>query len=226
MLALQGAHESLEAHTGIDDVHWQGFERTVGLAVELHEHDVPDLNHLWVVLVYEFASRCLCLLLRSAGVEMNLRAWTARACVAHLPEVVVLVAIDDMVGRHMLEPEAGCLIVASESLLGRALEYCDVEVVRIEMKHVDEVFPCVVDGALLEVVAEAPVAEHLKHGVVVGIVAHFLEVVVLTAHAQTLLCVGTTAWLRLAGAEDNVFPLVHTCIGEHQRRVVFDDHWR
>ena len=63
VLALQHAHEALEAHAGIDDVHGQRLQFAVGLTVELHEHDVPDLNHLRIVLVDEFASRHFCLFL-------------------------------------------------------------------------------------------------------------------------------------------------------------------
>ena len=54
--------------------------------------------------------------------------------------------------------------------------------------------------------------------------AYFFQVVVLTAHAQTFLGVGAAARLGVACAEYNVFPLVHTCVGEHQRGIVFDDH--
>ena len=104
VLALHSAHEALEAHTGIDNVHRQRNERAVSLALVLHEHDVPDFDNLGIVLVYEFASGSLGLLLGSTRVEVNLRAGTARTRIAHLPEVVVLVAVDDVVGGHVLRP--------------------------------------------------------------------------------------------------------------------------
>ena len=104
VLALHGANKTLEAHTCIDNVHWKRNERAVGLALVLHEHDVPDLDNLGIVLVYEFASGSLSLLLGSTRVEVNLRAGTTRTRIAHLPEVVVLVAVDDMVSRNMLCP--------------------------------------------------------------------------------------------------------------------------
>ena len=65
MFALQSTNKTLKSHTGIDNVHRQRFERTISLAVELHEHDIPYLNHLWIILVDKFTSRHLCLLLRS-----------------------------------------------------------------------------------------------------------------------------------------------------------------
>ena len=112
LLALDGTHQTLEAHTGIDYIHAKGFEMAVGLAFELHEHDVPYLDDLWVVLVDKFTSGHLCLLLGRTAVQMNLGTGATRTCIAHFPEVVVLVAIDDVIGRDMLEPEACCLVIA------------------------------------------------------------------------------------------------------------------
>ena len=62
VLALQHTYESLKAHTCIDDVHRQWLQASVGLAVELHEDDVPNLDDLRVVFVDEFASGHLCFL--------------------------------------------------------------------------------------------------------------------------------------------------------------------
>jgi len=224
VLALQHAHQSLEAHAGVDDVHAERFERAVRLAVELHEHDVPYLDDLRIILVYQRTAGHQRFLLGRTRVYMDLRAGSARSRVAHFPEVVVLVAIDDMVFGQVLGPVFGSLVVAWNVLLGRAFEYGDIQVFGVEVQHLYEIFPRIVDGLLLEIVAKAPVAEHLKHGVVVGIVAHLLKIVVLTAHAQALLRVGTAPWLGVFGAKDDILPLVHTCICKHQRRVVLDHH--
>ena len=72
MFVLQGADQTLEAHAGIDNVHGQGNERAVGLALILHEHDVPDLDDLWVVFVDKLTSGNLGLLLGCARVEVYL----------------------------------------------------------------------------------------------------------------------------------------------------------
>ena len=71
-----------------------------------------------MVFVYQLASRSLCLLLLRAAVNMYLRAWTTRTCVTHLPEVIVLVTIDDMVFRQELFPDGSSLVVALQTLLG------------------------------------------------------------------------------------------------------------
>ena len=104
-----------------------------------------------------------------------------------------------MILGHVLRPVLSSLVVAGDILLGRTLEHRHIEVLRIQFQHIHQILPCHVDGALLEVVAEAPVAEHLEHRVVIGVVAHLFQVVVLTRHTQAFLRVGTTAWLRLTG---------------------------
>ena len=57
---------------------------------------------------------------------------------------------------------------------------------------IDDEFPTPLDGFFLEIVTERPVPEHLEEGVVVGVVADVLEVVVLAA--------GTDAFLGVCGA--------------------------
>ena len=85
-----------------------------------------------------------------------------------------------MILGHMLRPVLGSLIVARDILLGRTLEHRHIEVFGIQLQHIHQILPCHVDGTFLEVVTETPVTEHLEHGVVVGVVTHFLQVVVLT----------------------------------------------
>ncbi len=175
MLALQHAHQTLEAHTRIDDIHRQFLECAIGLTVELHEHQVPNLNHLWVVFVYQVAARhSVGFLFGRTRVYVNLRARTAGTCVAHLPEVVVLRTVDDMIGRHMLSPELCSLIVAGDILFGRALKYGDIQILGIQFQHIHQVLPGHIDGALFEIIAKRPVAQHLEHGMMICVVSNFL----------------------------------------------------
>ena len=155
----------------------------------LHEDDVPDFDHVRVALVHELASaQAACsFLLRGADVDVDLGARTARAGVSHLPEVVVLVSQHDMVFRHMLEPGLLSLHIHLGAVLRRTLEYGCVEQVLVYLVNFGQKFPRPVDGLGLEVVSEAPVAEHLEHRVVVGVVSHFFEVIVLSADTEALL---------------------------------------
>ena len=59
--------------------------------------------------------------------------------------------------------------------------------------HLGQQLPGPADRLLLEIVAERPVAQHLEHRVVVGVVADLLQVVVLARHAQALLRIGRPA---------------------------------
>ena len=74
VLALHHANETLESHTGIDDVHGELLQRAVSLAVELHEYEIPDFDNLWVVLIDEFTTSLATsgLLLWRARVDVNL----------------------------------------------------------------------------------------------------------------------------------------------------------
>jgi len=56
LLALQNHAEALEAHARIDVARRQFLERTVGLAVELHEDQVPYLDHQMVAFVDQFTT--------------------------------------------------------------------------------------------------------------------------------------------------------------------------
>ena len=60
----------------------------------------------------------------------------------------------------------------------------------------------------------------------VGVMPHFLQVIVLATHAQTLLGVSHTRPFHWLVAEDDVFELIHARVGKHQRRVIFYDHGR
>ena len=155
---------------------------------------------------------------------MYLRARTTRTCVSHFPEVVVLVAIDDMVGRHMLSPITCSLIITNEVFFLRTFEHGHIQVLGVKLQYIHKIFPCHIDGTFLEIITKTPVAEHLEHGVVISVVSNLFEVVVLTANAETLLRVGTATGFWVTCTEDNVFPLVHTSISEHQCRVVLDYH--
>src|SRR5262249_4616510 len=62
--------------------------------------------------------------------------------------------------------------------------------------------------------------------VVVGVLAHVVEVVVLAARADALLRVRDALHRRLLGAEEVRLELVHPGVGEEQRRVVVWDDRR
>ena len=226
LLALKDHAEALEAHTRIYVLGRQGLQLAVGLAVELHEDQIPYLDHQMVTLVDHLAARHGGNLRIVTQVEVNLAARAARARLAHLPEVVVLVTLDYMVFGKVLFPIVVCLLVERHAVGLAALEDGGVHALLRQMVDLREKLPSPCYGLLLEVVAERPVAEHLEHRVVVGVVSHLLQIVVFARYAQTLLRIGHTRIFTRCVAQKNLLELIHSGIGKHQRGVVLHHHRR
>ena len=218
--ALDRGAGALEAHPGIDVAGGEGAESAVLVRIELDEDEVPDLDAAGVAAVDEAAFGVAF----GGKVDMNLRTGTAGTGLAHHPEVVLAVAVDDMDGRIKTRlfkdhrPEVvGFLIKFRRVALGRSIDRC-VKPVRSETPALREQLPGPVDRLGLEVVAEAPVPQHLEESVVVGVVADILEVVVLAPGADALLRVGGARRIvgRGLGAEEIGNKLVHPRVGEQQ----------
>ena len=155
---------------------------------------------------------------------MNLGARTARAGISHLPEIVVLITQKYMIFRQMLKPSLTSLLIEAGSILGTSFENRGVEQALVYLIHLCEQFPGPVNGFGLEIVSETPVPQHLEHSVMVGVVTHLFEVIVLSAHAKTLLTVRRSLVRGLRIPQEYIFELVHTSIGKHKCRVTFDHH--
>ena len=222
--ALHHHAEAFKAHAGIDMFSLEGFQGAVGKAVELHKHQVPYFNHQGVVLIHQLGARHLGFLCLVAQVHMNLAARATRALVAHFPEVVLLRTLQDAVFGNMLLPEVVSLCIHCQTFLLVTTKNGYIKIAFVNMHHLGEKFPSIGNGLFLKVVAKRPVAQHLKHGVMVGIVSHLLQVVVLAADTQTLLSVAGTRIRRIGIAQEDVFKLVHAGIGEHKGGVVLHDH--
>lgn len=124
----------------------------------------------------------------------------------------------------MLCPDRGSFVITLKAFGGSSLEDRHIEALGGEMKYLRQIFPSPVNSFMLEVIPEGPVPKHLKHRVVVRIMAHLLEVVVLTTDAKALLRVRHAAMLDLGITEDDILELVHPCVREHQGRVALDYH--
>ena len=92
--ALEHREVALEPGAGVDARRRQRHQLAVGLGVELHEHEVPDLDVAVLVAAGPAVGAEL-----GAEVPEDLRAGAARAGVGHAPEVVVAQALDAL-GRH------------------------------------------------------------------------------------------------------------------------------
>ncbi len=73
---------------------------------------------------------------------------------------------------------------------------------------------------MLEVVAEAEVAQHFEEGVVTGGIADVFQVIAFTTGTDTTLGRGGAVVGTLLGAKEHILELVHTRVGKQQGRVV------
>ena len=159
------------------------------------------------------------------AVEVDLAARAARPGLGHPPEVGVVAVVDVAPARHPLGRQADLVgpdvpgdVVVLVGRGGQALAR-DAQVRRQEV-------PRPVDRLALEVVAEAPVAEHLEEGVVARRPADLLEVVVLARDAQAALVVDRSRVRARLGTDQDVLELDHPGVREEQRRVAGRDEAR
>jgi hypothetical protein len=152
-----------------------------------------------------------------ATVEVELRAGAAGAGRAGLPEVVLAAEPDDaLVGDPDAAPDCDRLLVGPEAELIVAAEDGDPDPVRVHAETLGRELPAPGDRLLLEVVAEAPVAEHLEEGEVAGGVADLLDV----GGAEALLHIGEPRRRRPLAAEEVGLEGLHPGRGQQHRGVV------
>src|SRR5207249_2849926 len=90
--ALNDCGGALQTQSGIDVTLRKRPKASVGVSVELDENQIPNLDAAWVVFVHE----------RAAGVavwrkiDVQFRARAARTGVTHHPEIIFLVAVNDV----------------------------------------------------------------------------------------------------------------------------------
>ena len=212
---LEHRDSALKTHAGVDRRLRQRHFRTVGLLVELHEHEIPDLDEAVLVAMLGAA----------VGAELgtlvpeDLRARAAGADVAHLP-VVVLVEALNAVGRntHLVLPDVGGLVVGEVD--------GDPETIGGQPDDLGDELPRPGARVFLEVVAEREVAHHLEEGQMPLRASDLVEVVVLAAGTNTLLHRdGARERRRLLSGEVGL-ERHHPGHGEEQRRVVRDQRRR
>ena len=211
VLALQHGGDALQPRAGIDRGLRQRIARAALELLELHEHEIPDLDEAVAVLLRRARRAAPDLV---AMVVEDFRTGPARTGVAHLPEIVGAGDADDAQLRQArdLLPEIERLVVVD--IDGRR------QLVLRQAEFLGDQIPGQLDGAILEIVAEREIAEHLEEGVMPRGVADIVEVVVLAAGAHAFLRGGGALIGPLLDAGEDVLELHHAGIGEHQRRVV------
>jgi hypothetical protein len=214
---LQDRRHPVQPHAGVDVAHRQRRQRAVGTEVVGHEDVVPELEEAVgvvtgpIVLAAELG----------AAVEVELRAGAAGADRPALPEVVLAAEADDaLVGDANAAPDLNRLLVRAEPELLVAAEDGDPDPLRVHAEALGRELEPHRDRLLLEVVAEAPVAEHLEEGEVAGGVADLLDV----GRAEALLHVCEARRRRLFSAEEVGLERLHAGGGQQHRGIVSRGH--
>ena len=93
-----------------------------------------------------------------------------------------------------------------------------VKSLRRKFPAIDDEFPGPLDRFLPEIIAEAPIAEHLEKRVVIGVEPDVIKIVVFAAGTDAFLRVYGTRWLprRLLLPQENRHELVHARVGEKE----------
>ena len=174
--ALQHSHSALQAQAGVDRGLGQRDLLAFGSALELHEHQVPDLDEALLAAVGRASAGSVL----GSLVPEDLRARPAGAHIGH-PPVVVLAQTLDPLGGHadLVAPDGLGLVVTEVNRHPQALG--------VEAERAGHELPGPGAGVGLEVVAEAEVAEHLEEGQVPGGAPDLVEVVVLATGPDALL---------------------------------------
>ena len=216
--ALQDRRRSLEAHPRVDALEGQRRQRAVGGAVVLHEDQVPEFEPARTRLrVIRDAFGSLAEL--GAPVVVQLAARSARSGIGHLPEVVVVPDRDVPPAHDPIRGQADLLGPDPEGVLVVGVDgRC--QACRVDPEVIGQELPGPVDGFGLEIVAKAPVAEHLEEGLVARGPPDLFEVVVLAGDPQAGLRVDRARVVALLLAGQHALELDHAGVDEEQRRVV------
>ena len=211
VLALQHRGDAFQPGTGIDRRFRQRIAHATFELFVLHEYEIPDLDEAVAILLRRARRTAPDLV---AVVVEDFRTGTARTGVAHLPEIVGAGDADDAGLRQPrdLLPEIERLVVVDIDGGG--------QLVLRQAEFLGDQVPGELDGAVLEVVAEREIAEHLEKGVMPRGVADIVEVVVLAAGADAFLRGGGALVRPLLDAGEDVLELHHAGIGEHQGGIV------
>jgi hypothetical protein len=231
--ALHERGDSLEPSAGVDRRLGQRNHCAVRLPIELHEHEVPELEEpprlgafdegvereLFAIELGPLTSRAI----RETPiprdvrqVDEDFRARPTRARVRHLPEIVgVAKRVDARVGQPCdLAPKRARFVVSMVD--------GDAQQRRIDTELFGDELPRKRDRVALEVVAEREVAQHLEERVMPRGVSDLLEIVVLAARAHAFLrrrC-AAFSFRRILHPEEDLLELHHTGVREQQRRIV------
>jgi len=224
LFVLKHHAEPFETHARIDMFGRELFQLSVCLAIELDKDQVPDLYDLRMALIHHFSPTYFSPFLITTNIYMDFRAGATGSAVAHLPEIILFVAKENLIFRKVFFPQGKRFGINRYAILGVSLKNSSIEAVHRNMEATNQQFPGPINGFFLEIITKRPIPKHFEHGMVVRIVTHLLQVVVLAGYTQALLGISNPGTFYRGIPKENIFELVHPCIGKHEGWIVLHHH--
>ncbi len=219
LLALEDRGHAVQPQAGVDVARRQLAQVVVRLLVVLHEDEVPELQEALVLPAGEVLGRAEV----KAAVEVELRARPRRPDRPRFPEVLRARTADDPLAGHPDGlPQLDRLLVGPQPERLVALEHGHPDVLAAEAKDLPRELPRELDRALLEVLPDREVAEHLEERQVAQRRADLLDV----GRAEALLAAGQRRRGRRLAPEEVRLQRLHPRRGEQHRAVLGGRHER
>ncbi len=221
--ALEECREPLETHAGVHVLGGERLQSIVAPVVVLDEHEVPDFGEAGAVAVdaADVSGHAAFVAGLGATVIVDFGAGAAGTGVPHFPEVVFASEGENVLGRDVglgAPARGGFLVGAQLALI--VLEDGRPQAVFLQAVDAGEQVPGPADGFLFVVIAEGPVAQHLKESVMGAIAPHIVEIIVFAGDAHTFLRISGAGVRARPRAQEDVLELVHTGVGEQEGGII------
>ena len=225
VLALQHRRDPLQASPGVHGWFRQRRQGAIGRPIELHEHQVPDLEEppgLRLRLELRLRQDWRGGSLPPLEVHVDLGTGAAGSRLAHLPEIVLVAQPEDpAVGQG-----AGALPQLARFRIGMVDRHPQAIGVKAKVFRRGDELPRVGDRVLLEIIPEGEVAQHLEEGMMSLRQPDLFQVVVLAAGPDAFLAGDGAAVIAVLLAQERPLELDHAGVGEQEGRVVGGDQRR
>ena len=214
LFILQYPYQSFKTHTCIHMPCRQRLQAAIFFSVELNKYIVPYFYYLRMIFVYQRSSGYQGSFIVGPAIHMYFRARATGTCIAHFPKIVFFITENNPVGMYKFLPLRQCNYGGRNIFFFIPFKYGYIQTVFLNTVYICEQFPTPGNGFGFKIIAKAPVAQHLKHGMMIGINAHFFQVVVFATYPQAFLCIDCSFKRRSFIAQKIIFKLVHPCIGK------------
>ena len=173
---LEDGRPALEPEAGVDVLLWKRRQRAIRVLLVRHEDEVPELEEPGAARARGRAVGLAAAVLL-APVPVDLGVGPARPGPPDRPEVLRARERDDPLPRHPdLQPELDGGLVGAEPELRVACVHRDPHAIPVELHALLYELAREFDGALLEVLPEREVPEHLEERQVVTVESDLVDV--------------------------------------------------